>query len=147
MRTSASFAHGRRAGPQRALLATLAALLIAACGGGDAASAEDPEAAVREVVMAFGEATAAKDYRRLCDSILAPALVDELSQVGLPCTSALREGLGEVRDPRLSVGEIRVQGDRASAEIQTSATGQEPSRDRLRLQRVAGRWRIASLTS
>jgi hypothetical protein len=38
-----------------------------------------------------------------------------------------------------------VSGDSATADVQTSAAGEEPSRDTLELSRVGGRWRIASL--
>jgi hypothetical protein len=38
-----------------------------------------------------------------------------------------------------------VTGDAATADVRTSAAGQEPSRDTLRLARVDGTWRIASL--
>jgi hypothetical protein len=50
-----------------------------------------------------------------------------------------------VRDPRLSIGQVTVHGDTATAEVRTSAAGQQPSRDTLQLQRVRGSWRIASL--
>ena len=59
----------------------------------------------------------------------------------------LAKALGDVKDPRLTIGKIDVTGDRATAEIRTSASGQAPSRDTLRLQRVRGAWRIASLGS
>jgi len=43
------------------------------------------------------------------------------------------------------VGRVTVEGDRARAEVRTSARGQEPSQDVIRLVRVAEGWRIASL--
>ena len=36
-------------------------------------------------------------------------------------------------------------GNSATADVRTSAAGQEPSRDTLKLTKVGGRWRIASL--
>jgi predicted small lipoprotein YifL len=127
----------------RALVSALALALLAGCG----AESPPPEDQVRATVAAFGEATAAKDYQRLCDDILAPALVEDVERVGLPCEVALRQGLDEVRDPRLTVGGVRVQGDRATARVRTAAAGQEPSEDSLRLERVEGSWRVASLGS
>jgi predicted small lipoprotein YifL len=127
----------------RALVTALALALLAGCG----ADGPPPEDEVRTAVSAFGEATAAKDYQRLCDGILAPALIAEVEAIGLPCEVALRQGLDSVREPRLTVGRVRVEGDRATAQVRSAAAGQEPSEDSLRLQRVDGAWRIASLGS
>jgi hypothetical protein len=93
----------------------------------------------------FGNATAAKNYHRLCEDILAPRLVDKVTEVGLPCESALRQGLGRVKDPHLTIGRVVVDGDSASAEIRTSAAGEQPSKDTLKLVKVNGTWRISSL--
>jgi hypothetical protein len=124
---------------RRLLVAGIVA--VAGCGGGP------PDAEqVHSVVEAFGQATAAKDYQRLCDDILAPALIAKLEQVGLPCEVALKQGLGDVKSPTLTIGKITVTGDKATAQIQTSAQGQPPSRDTLQLVRAPDKtWRIASL--
>ena len=50
-----------------------------------------------------------------------------------------------MREPRLSVGAVTVDGDTATAEVRSSAAGQEPSEDTVELVRVDDRWRIASL--
>jgi Prokaryotic lipoprotein-attachment site len=121
------------------LVAVVAAL--AGCGQ----SGPSDEDLVARTVSAFGRATAAKDYTTLCAQLLAPSLVAKVEQVGLPCKRALRKALGNVQDPRLTIGRISVNGDRASAEIRTSASGQAPSKDTLELERVNGEWRIASL--
>jgi hypothetical protein len=86
-----------------------------------------------------------QDYRTLCDRLLAPELVEEVESIGLPCEVALRRGLGEVREPRLTIGSIDVEDDRASAQIRTSAAGEEPSEDTLELVNVDGTWKISSL--
>jgi len=126
-------------------LAPLALALAAAVGCGD--QGPPPEDQVRDTVAAFGRATAAKDYQALCDRILAPSLIEEVRAIGLPCEAALRQGLEDVEDPRITIGRVRVTGERASAEIRTAAAGQEPSRDTLRLQNVNGTWKISSLGS
>jgi Putative lumazine-binding len=125
------------------ILAAIALLLVAGCGE----QGPTPEEQVRAKVAEFGRATADKDYQALCDRILAPSLVEELKEIGLPCEVALRQGLGEVRDPRLTIGRVEVQGDSASAQVRTSATGQEPSEDTLRLVNENGTWKISSLGS
>ena len=129
--------------PVRFLAPAVALLLLAGCGD----AGPTPEEQVRTTVGDFGRATAAKDYRKLCEDILAPQLVDKVTQVGLPCETALREGLGRVKDPHLTIGRVQVDGDRASAQIQTSAAGEPPSKDTLRLTNVNGTWRISSLGS
>jgi hypothetical protein len=128
---------------RRPVLLVATALALAGCGS----SGPGDDELVARTVASFGRATAAKDYPALCNRLLAPSLIEKVQQVGLPCTKALATALGDVSDPRLTIGEITVDGDRASAEIRTSASGQAPSSDTLRLERVRGSWRIASLGS
>jgi hypothetical protein len=47
----------------------------------------------------------------------------------------------------LTIGNVKIDGDQASAEIRSSASGQEPSQDTLRLVKVNGTWKISSLGS
>jgi hypothetical protein len=81
----------------------------------------------------------------LCERVLAPALIQTVEQIGLPCETALEKGFEDVREPRISVGAITVDGDAATAQVRSSAAGQEPSEDTVRLVRVDDGWRIASL--
>jgi hypothetical protein len=124
--------------PSVALLLAFAAL--AGCGGGPT-----DEQQVRSTVDAFSRATAAKDYDKMCKELLAPKLLEQVRQAGLPCEVALSKGLGSIKDPKLTVGKITVDGDSATADVRTSARGEAPSRDTLKLSRIDGRWRIASL--
>ena len=129
--------------PRRHALALGAGLALAGCGGGGPSDDEQ----VRATLQAFGRAAAARDYQTLCDRLIAPTLVQRLQRIGLPCEVALEQGLGEVRDPRLAVGRVTVEGDRARAEVRSSARGEEPSRDVIGLVRASedDPWRIASL--
>jgi hypothetical protein len=127
----------------RYLAPALALLILAGCGE----SGPTPEEQVRSTVAEFGRATAAKDYTALCDHILAPELIEEVESIGLPCERALRQGLGDVEDPRLTIGTIKIDDDKASAEVRTSAAGEEPSQDTLELVNLDGVWKISSLGS
>jgi hypothetical protein len=118
----------------------LACAALAGCGGGPT-----DEEQVRQTVDAFSKATAAKDYSALCKRLLAPKLLEQVRSAGLPCEVALSRGLGGVKNPKLTIGRIRVDGDSATADVRTSAAREQPSRDTLELTKIAGRWRIASL--
>jgi hypothetical protein len=132
------------AGPRgeivRCVAALLAAALLAGCGGGPS---DDQQ--VRQTLRDFVKATSDKNYKLICDQLLAPRLVDQVKAIGLPCEKALQRGLGDVRDPHLTIGKVTVDGDRASAQIRTSAAGQQPSSDTVELTKVGGRWRVSSL--
>jgi hypothetical protein len=114
---------------------------VAGCGG----SAPTDEQQVRDVLATFARATEGRDYRTLCDRVLAPKLLSGLKEIGLPCEVALEKSLGEVRHPRLTVGTVTVTGTTATADVRTAAEGQPPSSDRVRLVKVDGAWRISAL--
>jgi Putative lumazine-binding len=129
--------------PVRFLAPALLLLVLVGCGD----AGPTPEEQVRTTVSDFGRATAAKDYKTMCDRLLAPALVEDVEQIGLPCERALKQGLDQVREPRLTIGAVNIDGDSATAEVRTSAAGEEPSKDTLKLVNINGTWKIASLGS
>jgi hypothetical protein len=132
--------------PRIAVAMTAAAAALAGGGlGGCGASGPTDEQQVAQVVNAFGRATAAKDYGALCSRILAPSLIRTVTDIGLPCEQALAKGFESVRSPHLAIGAISIDGDRATADVRTSAANQAPSQDTLRLERVDRAWRVASL--
>jgi hypothetical protein len=125
----------------RPVLLALVALLAGGCGE----SGPSDEEQVRTTLREFQRATEARDYAALCERVLAPELVESVRQVGLPCELALEKGFEDVESPRLAVGAITVRGDRATAEVRSSAAGEPPSEDTVELVRVGEDWRIASL--
>jgi hypothetical protein len=128
---------------RRLAVALAAALALAGCG--DEGPTEEEQ--VRSTLNAFSKATAAKDYQALCDRILAPSLIADLKKIGLPCEIALQQGLGDVKQPRLIVGDVNVDGKKATAQVRSSAQGQAPSSDTVALERTEDGWRIASLAT
>lgn len=131
---------GPRGDTARCVATLVAAAALAGCGSGPS-----DEQQVRQTLFDFAHAAARKNYRQVCRELLAPQLVEQVRQIGLPCEKALQRGLGDVRDPQVSVGRVVVHGDSASADVRSSAAGQAPSRDTVQLVKVDGRWRIASL--
>jgi hypothetical protein len=45
------------------------------------------------------------------------------------------------------VGDVRIDGKRATADVRSSAEGQAPSRDTVELERTEDGWRISSLAT
>ena len=129
--------------PVRFLAPALVLLVLVGCGD----AGPTPEEQVRTTVSEFGRATAAKDYKTMCSRLLAPDLIEDVEQLGLPCERALKQGLDQVKEPRLTIGAVDIDGTDATAEVRTSAAGEEPSKDTLKLVNVNGTWKIASLGS
>jgi len=126
--------------PKLAAAAVAATFTLASCGG-----ASDEEQ-VRETVEGFGQASALKDYQRICDELISRELSEQVERVNLPCEIAFRRGLERVQAPRLKVREIKILKDgKARARVLTSATGQPASNDVVELVREDDEWRIAAL--
>jgi|SRR5215207_4573277 len=125
----------------RPLLLVLAACALTGCGE----SGPTEEQQIRATLAEFERATAERDYEALCDRILAPKLIETVEQVGVTCELALQKGFEDVEEPRLTVGAISVEEDRATAEVRSSAAGESPSQDTVELVRAGDGWRIASL--
>lgn len=119
----------------------LCAAVLTACGG------DSEPAKVREVVTAFGKASANKDYQRICDDLVDQDLADNVERVGLPCELAFKRGLGEVQGAKLEIKTVAVNDDKASVGIRTTAKNQQPSEDVMQLVLRDGEWRISSLSA
>ena len=108
-------------------------------------SAGDEEK-VRDQLERYAQATRDKDYQTICDELYAGDLVDRVRAAGLPCEVALRAGLEDRQNPQLEVLAVEVNGDQALARVRSTAGGEVPSVDTVRLVKDDGEWRIASLT-
>ena len=113
-------------------------LLIGTCG-------TDEDKRVRDTLSSFAEASREKDYQALCDDLLSSRLVDQLRTADQPCEVVLRIGLSEVQNPTLEVLSVTVDGDEATAQVDTAAAGQPPLKTSILLVREDGDWRISSL--
>ena len=121
-------------------------VLALAAAGGLAGCGKSDEDEVRDTLSRFETAAKDRDYKALCDDLLAQELVARLRTIGLPCPLALSRGLGATLQPSISVEKVKVNGDTALAQITTTAVGQQASNDTIRLVKQDGSWRIASLS-
>lgn len=116
------------------------ALLLFTCGS-------DDETEVRKTVERFGQASRDKDYQALCDDLFSTAIVETLRGSGQPCEVALKTALGDVQNPTVEVRSVKVDGDKARAQVDSTAAGQRPSQDTVELIKEDDGWRIASLAN
>jgi len=102
---------------------------------------------VRAKVQQFAAATAAHDYRTICQDVLAPALLADMVRGGIGCEQAMRIALAGVHSPNLAIGNVTVSGDRASVLTISQARGQKSVLTSLRLVNTSSGWRISGLGS
>jgi hypothetical protein len=93
----------------------------------------------------YAQAFAKRDYQALCDVYFDRKLVSGLERSGLPCETALKPELTTLRDPRLEIRAVKVDGGSATADVHTTATGQKPADVTLALRFSEGRWQIADI--
>jgi len=115
-----------------------ATLGVAGCGANDRQQ-------VRDKVNQFIKATQGKDYKTLCDQVLAPALLARMKAGGIECEQAMQVSLQNVKNPGLAIGRVDVHGSKASVITLTTATGQQASIDAIELIKTGHGWRVASL--
>ena len=126
--------------PFRAITLLFVIAVLAGCG-------RSPERDVRDTLNAFREATAKKDYQRLCDEIFSSKLVEQVRRQ-VPCELALKNSsLGDAKNPKLEIKNIKVDGSTANAVVTTSAANQRSSEDTVRLVKEGDDWRIQALSS
>jgi hypothetical protein len=118
------------------------ALALAACGGGKERSDSDR---VRDTLGAFAQASAQHDYQRVCGDLLAKPVLDAVRKAGLSCEQTMKAAMDGVKDPKLEVRQVTVNGTKATAKVHTTAAGQQPSDDTVALVKEGGDWKIGSL--
>jgi hypothetical protein len=122
----------------RAMVILAAALVPGGCG----TSERD---VVKAKVQQFVKSAGSKDFKTICDQVLAPSLLERLAAGGVPCEQAMQIALGSVHDPTLSVGQVTISGSKASAIALSTAQGQAASLDAIELVKTSSGWRISSL--
>jgi hypothetical protein len=116
------------------------ALVIAGCG---ASANQQVEAKVQQ----FAHATANRNYAMLCNQVLSQELVAHLTAAGVSCKQAMKLFTESVHNPTISISKVTVNGSSATAVVLAKASGQQSSRESIRLIKTSGGWRLDSLAS
>jgi hypothetical protein len=127
-------------------MATTLFLAPAGCSlGGD----EEPRPAagapreIGEVVHELERATARRDFDSICKDLFTADARERAG--GAECAGLLRSAAVRVREPRIEVRAIRVDGAGAKVRVRTSVRGQATVGAALELRRERGEWRIDGL--
>jgi hypothetical protein len=88
-------------------------------------------------------AVATHDFAEVCNEVLTKSARQRSG--GADCPKQLRGAAEGVRRPRIEVGGIAIEGNKAVVTVLTRAEGQARVSDTLRLRREGGRWRVESL--
>jgi hypothetical protein len=95
------------------------------------------------VIQRLAKATAKRDFATICDQLLAGATRRQAG--GADCPGVLDQRARGVRRPRIRIQSIEVQGGQAVVRVRTTASGQAPTSDVIRLVRENGSFRVLSL--
>jgi hypothetical protein len=132
-----------------AALLVASALALGACGQASKDSAKDfkgDQKAVAQAVEDLQSAGAKHDGAKICNDLLAPALVTRIKQASSKqCDAVVKDALGDADAFELQVQKVTITGTTAKAVVQSQASGAKDRLDTLDLQKVGRSWRIASL--
>ena len=130
------------------LLAGLMAVL-AGCGGPGAATGdfEGAEADVAEAIERLESAGTRQDNAgEICRDLLTSELSRRLAADASSCEAEIRQAIADADLAQLSVTDVSVRGDRASARVE-SAAGETRRAATVELARERGDWRLAGIRS
>ncbi len=125
----------------------LALAILGGCSddepGADPPPAKGVSRQVGEVVERLEAASRLRDFGTICEDLLSADARERAG--GADCEGLVRSTAGDVRRPEIEVLSIRISGDRADARVRSTAEGQDPIEDTIRLVREDGGYRIAAL--
>jgi hypothetical protein len=130
-----------------AVLVLVPALALSACGTTGKDSAKNFQGEQRAVAQAIEDLQTAGrkgDQDKICEQLLAPALVQKITAANGPCPNALKDRIADADVFELQVQKVTIDGDRATAVVKTD--GGDPDQTySLGLQKVGGSWKLSSL--
>jgi len=125
------------------LAALLAAVPLGGCGGGD--DGGDPSA---DITTALQAALTSNDPAVLCERALSPALVTRVYGGNARCLQVERAAAASRGAPgSAQVTQIKVDGDRATADVVLRGGDQDGARGALSVVRQDGDWRLDDLST
>lgn len=135
----------------RAVLTVLVlALLLSACGSAAPRDSSEQfsgaDKAVAAAVEGVEEAAREDDAGRMCTKLLSEKLLATLKEQGTKCTTAVREAFRDASSKDLTVEDVTISGDTATAKV-ISGSGSNEKTDTLQLEKAGARWKISSLQS
>jgi hypothetical protein len=95
------------------------------------------------VIEALQGALRRHEFQVICDNLLSAS--ERRQAGGAACPRILAQSAGDLRRPRIVIERIQLGKDRAVVTVRTTAEGQAPAGDVVRLVRERGHFRIASL--
>ncbi len=132
-----------------ALVLCALAVALAACGAAPRDSAKEFDGAERSVAATVEDLESAargNDPDAVCSKLLSERLLATLRQQGTRCVTAVKQAFQDADSFDLTVDDVSIRGDRASAKV-VSGTGSKEKTDTLQLERVGAGWRISSLSA
>lgn len=133
-----------------ALAVCVLAFVLSACGStqprDSAENFSGADKAVAATVESMETAAREDDPERLCTQLLSPKLLETLKRQGTNCATAVREAFKDASSVELTVKDVTISGDTATARI-TSGSGSNEKDDTLQLEQAGAGWKIASLQS
>jgi hypothetical protein len=121
-------------------------MLMVGCGGagsGKPKPISGPAKEVAGVIQRLEKATAERDFTTICGDLLAAATRRQAGAAD--CADVLDQRARGVRRPRIRIQSIDVRGNQAVVRVRTTASGQAPTADVIRLVRENGKFRVLSL--
>ena len=122
-----------------------AAGLATGCGSAGSNSSADFTGAKEDVAKAVEDlesAARSSDEGKICRDLLSSTLIDSLRSGGKSCTSAISDALDDADTFDMTVKSVTVTGTTATAVVDSK---EKTANDTFKLEKVGGRWKIASL--
>ena len=117
---------------------TLTAFACAVAFAASAGCGESEQEQAREVVQDYVDASNANDFERVCE-LYSETLKDQLGATDCP---AFVQEQSSGAETELELVEVRVNGDRATADLDAVSEQEGPARLGLQLEREDDEWRI-----
>jgi hypothetical protein len=127
----------------------LVAIAVTGCGSAPRDSAKQFKGEERKVaapVEALEKAARANEPATVCAKLLTDRLLRQLKQQGTSCRTAVKEAFKDADNLDLTVDDVTIEGDSATAKI-ISGKGSKEKTDTLELARDGASWKIDLLRS